>query len=255
MADNFDLRKYLVENKVTTNSRMLNEQFKPTRNKGFNNFAKKVADIIWSAGLEDPFAAELTDWDALFELWNEQGDLFKYTQSDIEEMANEAGVSQEDLDYILDLPQVSDLEKGVTESKKTKPTTNSKMLKEEEPGRAPRGDSGRQRGKEGGLHKYFVVQEEDWGEDAHIGSVEVVSSNLGLVELCGKYKQILSDELGKKYEVEIEILEGKHGEEVGLVHTDYEQKCFIFKYDKALEGPIKNSSWMSNIADLLGVEY
>ena len=35
-----------------------------------------------------------------------------HTQSDIIELAQEAGVSQDDINYILDLPQVSSLEKG-----------------------------------------------------------------------------------------------------------------------------------------------
>jgi hypothetical protein len=125
--DNFDLRKYLVENKATTNSRMIKESFTPTGDKGFDNFAKEVAEIIWSTGLEDPFAAEFTDWDSIFETWEEQGDLDQYTQSDIVSMAEEAGVSQDDIDYILDLPQVSKLESGEISERK-----HSKMMKENE---------------------------------------------------------------------------------------------------------------------------
>jgi len=124
--DNFDLRKYLVENKATTNSRMIKESFTPTGDKGFDNFAKEVAEMVWSAGVEDPFAAELTDWDSIFETWEDQGDLDQYTQSDIVSMAEEAGVSQDDIDYILDLPQVSKLESGEISERK-----HSRMLNEE----------------------------------------------------------------------------------------------------------------------------
>ena len=58
------------------------------------------------------FIEKYEDLDTFFEMWDELSNLSMHTQSDIIELAQESGVSQSDISYILDLPQVSKLEKG-----------------------------------------------------------------------------------------------------------------------------------------------
>jgi hypothetical protein len=56
--------------------------------------------------------ADVEGWDTLFEYWEDFGNLDMFTQQDIIDIANQADVSQSDIEYILDLPQVDNLEKG-----------------------------------------------------------------------------------------------------------------------------------------------
>ena len=86
--------------------------FKPEGEQSFVEFVNLVAKNIFTGGVNDPTMSQVNDWDTLFEYWEDFGDLGLYTQSDIIELANEAGVSKSDLNYILDLPQVSQLEQG-----------------------------------------------------------------------------------------------------------------------------------------------
>ena len=86
--------------------------FKPEGEQSFVEFVNLVAKGIFSAGVDDPTMAQVNDWDTLFEYWEDFGDLSMHTKSDIIELAQEAGVSQDDINYILDLPQVSNLERG-----------------------------------------------------------------------------------------------------------------------------------------------
>ena len=55
MSDNFDLKKYLIENKATTNSRMLNENEDDTLHPNI----KKTADLLKQEGI--PF--EMVSWE------------------------------------------------------------------------------------------------------------------------------------------------------------------------------------------------
>jgi hypothetical protein len=87
--------------------------FKPEGEQSFVKFVNLVAKNIFSKGVDDPTMAQVNDWDTLFEYWNDFGDLSLHTKSDIIQMAEEVGVSQEDIDYILDLPQVFSMESGI----------------------------------------------------------------------------------------------------------------------------------------------
>lgn len=89
-------------------SKQLTEEDKQS----FIKFVNLVADNIFTAGVNDPTMEQVNSWDTLFEYWEDFGNLSLHTQSDIIELANEAGVSESDLNYILDLPQVSSLERG-----------------------------------------------------------------------------------------------------------------------------------------------
>jgi hypothetical protein len=86
--------------------------FKPEGEQSFVEFVNLVAKNIFTAGVNDPTMAQVNDWDTLFEYWENFGDLSLYTQSDIIQLAKQANVSQDNIDYILDLPQVSSLERG-----------------------------------------------------------------------------------------------------------------------------------------------
>ena len=86
--------------------------FKPEGEQSFVEFVNLVADNIFASGVNDPTMAQVNDWDTLFEYWEDFGNLSLHTQSDIIELAKQAGVSQNDVGYILDLPQVSNLERG-----------------------------------------------------------------------------------------------------------------------------------------------
>ncbi len=81
-------------------------------NHGFVNFLNKIIKNIFTSGIKDPMVQDIDGWDVLFEYWNIFGDLQLHTQSDIIGLAKECGVSQEDINYIMDLPEVSDLERG-----------------------------------------------------------------------------------------------------------------------------------------------
>lgn len=82
------------------------------KEKSFNKFLELVATDIYTAGMDDPSIKDITDWDSLFYDWENYGLLDTHTQSDIIKIAKEARVLQDDLDYILNLPQVSSLERG-----------------------------------------------------------------------------------------------------------------------------------------------
>lgn len=87
-------------------------KFEPTGERGFDEFVNKIATNIFTAGVNDPTMAQVDGWDTLFEYWEDFGDLSMHTQSDIIELAQESGVSESDIDYILGLPQVTSLERG-----------------------------------------------------------------------------------------------------------------------------------------------
>ena len=87
-------------------------QYKKKINENYDEFINLVADNIFTAGVNDPTMSQVNDWDTLFEYWEDFGDLDFHTQSDIIGLAKQANVSQNDIEYILDLPQVSKLEKG-----------------------------------------------------------------------------------------------------------------------------------------------
>jgi hypothetical protein len=82
--------------------------------KSFRDFVKIVIKNIFKSGLNDPMIEDIgeNDWDTLFKFWYEFGNLELHTQQDIIDLANQVNVSEEDINYILDLPQVSALEKG-----------------------------------------------------------------------------------------------------------------------------------------------
>ena len=86
--------------------------FKPEGEQSFVEFVNLVAKNVFTDGVNDPTMSQVNDWDTLFEYWEDFGDLNMYTKSDIIELAGQAGVSENDLEYILDLPQVSKLERG-----------------------------------------------------------------------------------------------------------------------------------------------
>jgi len=54
MADNFDLRQFLVENKITTNSRLLKEEFTPSSSpiKGIEDAKYPVEEAFKKAGVD-----------------------------------------------------------------------------------------------------------------------------------------------------------------------------------------------------------
>jgi hypothetical protein len=86
--------------------------FKPEGEQSFVEFVNLVAKNIFKAGVNDPMMGDVEGWDTLFEYWEDFGNLGMFTQQDIIDIANQASVSQSDLEYILDLPQVANLERG-----------------------------------------------------------------------------------------------------------------------------------------------
>lgn len=86
--------------------------FVPEGEQSFVEFVNLVAKNIFKAGVNDPTMADVEGWDTLFEYWEDFGNLDMFTQQDIIDIANQADVSQSDIEYILDLPQVDNLEKG-----------------------------------------------------------------------------------------------------------------------------------------------
>lgn len=86
--------------------------FKPEGEQSFVEFVNLVADNIFKGGVDDPTMSQVDGWDTLFEYWENFGDLSLYTQQDIIGLAKKAGVSKNDIEYILDLPQVANLERG-----------------------------------------------------------------------------------------------------------------------------------------------
>jgi hypothetical protein len=106
MNNNFDLKKYIAE------SRLLNEIEVGVGYNPFELFLKSIIHGIFRDGMDDPTVEQMDDWDSLFKHWDDLGDLYLHTQSDIIQLAKRNHVSQEDLDYILELPQVSKLERG-----------------------------------------------------------------------------------------------------------------------------------------------
>jgi hypothetical protein len=119
--DNFDLRKYLVENKVTTNSRMMKENsnmLAPDR------FSMMVFLEELGVDYKDPlFAGVIEDGDyeeAIHLLADTAGSGWDspnpfegvYTKNDFKEAAEEAQFTQEVIDYILDLDMIKNLEIG-----------------------------------------------------------------------------------------------------------------------------------------------
>lgn len=115
--DNFDLKKYLVENKVTTNSRMLKEDRTPD----------SVSMRVFLEGLninpEDPLFASAIETGNIEEVINllidtaGNGDTENpfdgvYTQSDFSEAARAAQFSEEMIDELLSMTPIRTLEKG-----------------------------------------------------------------------------------------------------------------------------------------------
>ncbi len=88
--------------------------FKPEGEQSFIEFVHLVAKNIFRAGVNDPTMADVSanDWGTLFEYWEDFGDLDMHTKSDIISLAKKTGVSKNNIMYILDLPQVSKLERG-----------------------------------------------------------------------------------------------------------------------------------------------
>lgn len=91
---------------------------KESRTPGLEKFLQLVAKGIFTAGMEDPMIGDITDWETLFDYWDEFGTLPQYTKSDILHLTKKAGLTPEEVDYIMDLPQVSQLEGGDIEEKK-----------------------------------------------------------------------------------------------------------------------------------------
>ena len=81
-----------------------------TNDKSITNFIRLLYPDIKVNGVY--FVGNYEDLDTFFEMWDENSNLSMHTQSDIIELAQEAGMSQSDISYILDLPQVSRLEQG-----------------------------------------------------------------------------------------------------------------------------------------------
>ena len=106
MNNNFNLKQYLAEGKL------LNEIEVGMMRDPFELFLESIIYGIFTAGMDDPTVEQIDDWDSLFEHWDDLGDLDLHTQSDIIQLAKKSHVSKEDLDYILELPQVSKLERG-----------------------------------------------------------------------------------------------------------------------------------------------
>jgi hypothetical protein len=45
-------------------------------------------------------------------MWSERGNLDQHTQDDIREICKNAGLSEDDIQYVLGLPEVDQLEQG-----------------------------------------------------------------------------------------------------------------------------------------------
>ena len=115
--DNFDLKKYLVENKVTTNSKIVKESETPD----------SVSMMVFLEGLG------INPEDPLFDLAIKTGDVEEviallvdtagngdaqhpfdgvYTQSDFAQAARAAQFSEEMVDDLLDMDEIRTLERG-----------------------------------------------------------------------------------------------------------------------------------------------
>ena len=140
-----------------------------------------------------------------------------------------------------------DLKKYLVE---TKATVNSRLVKEdEEPGRAPQSDQGQQGTDKQAPNKYFVITER---KDAVIDNIGIVTSNLSLREFCEEYRRENST---KRNELEVNILKGEKVPEVGFIHRNENNRCFIFKYVKDLEKDLRDCIWMSDVEGLIGFDY
>jgi hypothetical protein len=80
--------------------------------RGVKNLLRTVAREIFTLGLEDIEILEINSYDELFTMWSERGNLDQHTQDDIREICKNAGLSEDDIQYVLGLPEVDQLEQG-----------------------------------------------------------------------------------------------------------------------------------------------
>lgn len=75
-------------------------------------FLNLVVNNIFTVGITDPMVKEINNWDTLFKYWDDFGNLSLHTKSDIIELSNQVDLSEDTIEYILGLPQISALERG-----------------------------------------------------------------------------------------------------------------------------------------------
>jgi len=125
--DNFDLKKYLIENKATTNSRMLNEEQTTVdalakyyitllKAKYPKNLVKLIADYVADSmnGIPEP---------------KSESDLMNWAKSDIQWNASEEGIDEKDIDKNYIQALVAGVEDTIP--------SDSKMMKEQEGKKKP----------------------------------------------------------------------------------------------------------------------
>ena len=133
MSDNFDLKKYLIENKATTNSRMLSEDWTEPEGGLIDSAAKSFPQLIKKYGLE----AVKVAFDIIYE--NTYGYAIenradeekaeKYAEEEILEKVEDFKKDPTDLENLI-IDTLADMEadNGMTEMKKK----HSKMINEAE---------------------------------------------------------------------------------------------------------------------------
>tara|TARA_B110000046_G_scaffold1331_1_gene1474 strand:- start:135 stop:440 length:306 start_codon:yes stop_codon:yes gene_type:complete len=101
MKELYKFRKYLSES-ITENN-----------NEGLRAFIDIIASQLSPEGMDDQEVINIDSWDELFQMWStNELDFYNHTQSDILDLASEVGLSDNEIGYIMDLPEVDDLERG-----------------------------------------------------------------------------------------------------------------------------------------------
>jgi hypothetical protein len=136
MTDNFDLKKYLVENKVTTNSRMISEADTEATPEAISTYVQLMKRKFGS-NLGNVIKDELYDeanmsYD-LPQVWSDE-EFAKFAKQDLELLADMDGVDVINADFAKQvvgqaLEAIHDIEKYYVQENKT--TTNTQMLNEE----------------------------------------------------------------------------------------------------------------------------
>ena len=116
MTDNFDLRKYLVENKVTTNSKMVKENHTPDA-LSMTLFLEELG--ITNDDLFDGVVESGNIYEAISLLADVAGNGDErnpfdgvYTQSDFRQAAEAGQFSEELITDLLDMDEIQNLERG-----------------------------------------------------------------------------------------------------------------------------------------------
>jgi hypothetical protein len=102
--------KILVDNKDYTDYFWDSLNMYKYSNKSLTDFLRMIYPDIKQPNVY--FIRDVEDWDTLFEYWNKYSNLSLHTKSDILELCEKANVPQSDINYIMDLPEVSNLERG-----------------------------------------------------------------------------------------------------------------------------------------------